>query len=216
MLNWQTKPVANANDTQNPFQSIDSVGVASLFYKLAGATPNFEKWAATSERYHKAPEYDKDLILDEIVMLLREKYYNTFVDEFIRVSTNVSLKNYSARQEALFFDEITNDTYFAYNAFGEDFALVVKDIDKYNKIDMPENLYELIREEQNARVEFTLRPIRAETAEPMFMGDKHYWVIVCDIAQFRIWDNQKTHSLYTDNAPWFNDKSELSDLFSIK
>lgn len=216
MLNWQSPTNATSPTAPDPFKAIDAVGVASLFYKLAGSTPDFEKWARTSERYHKAPDYDKDIILDEIVMRLREQYYNTFVDEYLHIGSTVSLKNYSAHQEALFFDEIDENTYFSYSAFGEDFAIIVKNIDRFNKIDMPADLYALFDNAQNARVEFTLRALHAETEEPLLLGQKYYWVVVCDIAQFRIWDAEKANSLFVENAPWYKDESSIKDLYIMK
>lgn len=212
-IDFQNHSAAYANNSG--FNAITSVEVASLFYKMTNQEPQFKKWAETSKAYHQAPEYDKEAILKQEEIRLREIFYNVFTDELINVQIQINMRNYSEIQEKLFFGEISADTFFAYGAFGENFALIAPGIEQYSSMSLSKEATESIEKQSGgvAVAEFTLKPVRAEKSAPIPIDESDYWSILCEVAAFRLWNKDRTILFNGEYKDWYRPDSNLLDLY---
>lgn len=197
------------------FDAINSTEVASLFYKMIDKEPDFKAWASHSKNYKKAPDYDKEFVLQNEEIKLREIFYNVFVDELINVQVRITPENYSEIQEKFFFPEIGIDTFFAYGTYDRNFALIVPGIEQYSEISMPKEQAEEIKNSPGGLpvIELTLKPVHAESAGPIEIDGREYWAILCEIGAFRIWDAHRTRLYWGDYQDWYHSDDNLLDLY---
>ena len=207
--------VADAAKARNGFEATNAIEIASLFYKMTGQTPGFSTWASYSDKVEKAPEFDKQAVQAQEETRLREIFYNVFTDEMLNVQIRVDNRNYSDLQQKLFLPEVNEDTYFSYSIFGQYYALIVPDIARFNALDMPQDLAEKIQDMGGSysRAELTLKPVRAEKSAPIPIDGKDYWVILCEIAGFRLWDNDRERLFWSDYKDWYKPDNDLLELY---
>ncbi len=201
----------------NGFSSTTSFQIASLYHKMIGATPDFEQWALYTDEYKNAQHYDAKIALQEQEIKLKELYYNIFADEMISIQTSISTQEYSEKQEKLFLSTISPDTFFNYHAFGQNYAVIVPGIEKYHEVSLSEEAIQKFRDTSglSAVLELTLKPEIADNVEPMIFESEEYWMILCKLAQIRIWDNDRQVVLWSEKADWYdNSNTQLLDLFA--
>ncbi len=200
----------------NNFDTITSLQVAALFHKLIKETPDFYEWASFTNEYQEAGSYESDLILQEQEVKLRELYYNIFTDELFNIQTTISLDKYSEKQKKLFLPEMSHETFFSYNAFGKNYAVILPEISRYKTIDIDPEPINHIQEltGTNALMEIIFKVKAADDVEPMIIDGEPFWIILADIAQIKIWDANRHSVVWSKKAEWYSNTNEhLLDLY---
>lgn len=208
-LQWRSSVLA---DVQNPFNPVTSFEIASLFYKLCDATPNFKKWAENTDTYKETPEFDKKIVLSQEENRLREGFYNLDAKAPINLYFTVTLDQYSVLQRSFFFPNIDSSTYFPYAYAGEEYALFLPGVGRFAQIPISKEIADRIMGEE-VSAEFTIIPEKADSKEPLLIHNKDRWVIIGKIAEFKLWNKSKTTLYFSERAPWYQPKNELVDLF---
>lgn len=213
-LQWKTDLLAEEAPLVLPtvLPSASSFQIASLFYKLSNAEPDFRKWAMETDAFKEAAEFDKATILHREESKLRQDFSNFNFKDAVVIYFDVSLENYSLSQENFFFPEITRDTYLPYFYAGEEYVVLLKGIEKFGAVPVPKQVADRIQEE-SGKVEFTIIPEKAENAAPIQIDGVNRWVIVGQIAEFRLWNQNRTTLYFSERAPWYNPRNKIMELF---
>ncbi len=136
------------------------------------------------------------------------------------VQINVQLDDYSTLQEVLNLSEFTAKTFFSYSIYGQNVAIIPKDIAKFSgikitKIEMDEMLAKAGGSEVKA--ELLLRPAVADAKEKFAIGGTQYWLLLADIGEIRFWNSAaEPKLLWMYRADWYKPKEDkaLMDLKS--
>lgn len=206
--------IAKASSSIQPASSFQ---IASLYHKMVGATPDFENWAKYTDEYKEAKYYDEEAVLNEQEIKLKELYYNIFADEMISIQTSIPINEYSEKQQKLFLPTISVETFFNYHAFGTSYAVIVPGLEKFGTLDIPLDDMKHILDVtgSNALLDLTLKPEIADNNEPMVVDGEDYWMILCKLAQIRIWDSNRQTVLWSYQADWYdNSNTQLLDLYA--
>ena len=190
------------------------------FNKLANTQPDFLQWAQQSPFLEKAKDADRDVIINRESNRLSQALASFNVDEPLVVHAKIHLDDYSTLQEVLHLSEFTPKTYFSYSLYGQDVAVVPKDIAsfgdiKISKTDMDEMLSK--SEGGDVMAELLLKPVVADAREPFVIGNHAYWLLLTEIGEIRFWTaTGEPKLLWMHRADWFKPKEDkvLMDLKS--
>lgn len=215
MLNWQSAPHANSEAF---FEPSSALKVASMFYKLSNATPDFTKWAKETVPYLEAHNFDKEPVLKQQEIKLREVFYNTFKDQKLNIEIDLNLGNYSAIQEKLFLEEFTDDTFFSYVLFGDHYAVIVPNIKDYQIHEISnqemDNFNDNKSKRSSAIAEIEVTPISANNISPLDIDGQNYWVIIGELSGLTIWNTNRTNILLSSRSQPKDQNEKLLDLYA--
>ncbi len=213
MLSWQGAPKAD-----NVFQASSALEVASMFYKLSNATPDFTSWAKETKAYIDAHHFDKEPVLKQQEIKLREVFYNTFEDQVLNIEIDLDLQNYSTIQEKLFLEEFSADTFFSYTLFGENYAIIVPNIEEYQKHNISnEHIIAFSGGGDPVSLgvaELEIRPLSADQNKPLNIDGTDYWIMIGKINALTIWDMQRMNILLTSRDEPLTINEKLLDLYA--
>lgn len=213
MLSWQGLPQANTM-----FEASSSLKVASMFYKLSKATPNFTHWAKKSTAYIDAPHFDKDPVLKQQEIQLREVFYNTFTDQDLKIEIDMNLQNYSTIQEKMFLEEFSADTFFSYNLYGENYAIIVPNIEEYQQHEISNEEFMVFNDGKDQAssgiAELEVAPLSANNKRPLNIDGTDYWVMVGKINSLTVWNQDRTNILLSSRDEPMTTNEKLLDLYT--
>lgn len=194
--------------------------VIMAYYHLANARPDLATFASLSPFLDNAQDADIPHIIQREYNRLEQVYAGFDSDEPLFVHTRLSLNNYSTLREVLNLAEFTPQTFFQYSLYGEDVAIVPKDINRFHEIPMPKDRMEDMLSQANStniQAELLLKPIHADTNTPFNYNNKSYKLMLADIAEIRFWTTSRGDPklLWTYRADWYVPKMS-ADLMKLK
>jgi hypothetical protein len=183
--------------------------IASIFHKKAGTEPDFKGWAEKNKNYTDALEIDKDAMFKRVYSEIVKKFLEIPEDSLLNVQPKVRLGDYSELQGIQIMSSLNEHTFFSYDANGENFAIIPKDIEKFHYIAMsPERHAEFKRKNGGnhvVRAELILKISHIDSERPYPLNDGvEHWLIAADIAEIRFWSMNSAESnlLWRYQAPW--------------
>lgn len=195
--------------------------ILMAFHKISGIEADTLKWAKASPYLDKATEGDRDGIISREDNRLRRAYSEFDVNDPIIVHTRVNLDNYSTIQEVLRLKEFTAKTFFAYSLYGENVAIVPKDIANFNTIQINKaQMDEMLKKAGKGQIkaELLLKPVVADPKTPFVQNGASYLLLLAEIGEIRFWSDNGAEPklLWTYRADWFKPKQDraLMDLKS--
>jgi len=187
-------------------------------YKLSQKTPDFEHFAKTSPVVEKAQEIDKAaMTYSEYNRIYNAFHLHDEKEPFV-IHTKLGVNQYSSLQDLIVFDELHEKTYFRIAFYGEDIAIVPKDIVNFShiKISKPRanNMFKALSGSKALQAEFLLKPVYADRREPFVHDDKSYWLMLAELAEIRLWASDELVWFYRSESYQPEDKSNLKDLYT--
>jgi|GEM_PF-2789442 len=190
------------------------------WYKGAGKKPEFEKWAALSPFLDNAKDSDiAPIISRETNRLLRA--YAEFDDTApLVVHTALKLDDYSTINNQLNFDEFSPKTFFAYSLYGENIAVVPRDIKNFSTIPLTKEKMDVLLAKargSNITGELLLKPALADASAPFQHNGRDYMLLLTDIAEINFWTDRpdSPELLWTWRADWYQPKIDQT-LLNLK
>lgn len=192
------------------------------YQKMINVEPDYVQLASVSPFLRDTKPMDMDAIKMREENRLRRAYAEADPkDDVIVVHTELPLTQYSTISETLLLPEFSGTTFFRYNAYGKNIALVPKDIGKFSKLEISKDkMNEIIGKTQGGpvRAEIFLRPIAADGKEPLKEDTTDYWLLMGEIAEIRFWSLKTAppQVVWFYRAPWFKPEQDkkLLDLFA--
>lgn len=190
-------------------------------YKLSKTVPDIDNFAKLSPRVQKAQDIDKSAMTISEYNRMNNKYNLMNPKEPIIVHAILALDEYSSLQDIIVFDELNDKTYFKFPVYGENIAIVAKDISKFHTIAMSkaraEQMFEDLSGGTALLAEFVLTPEYADKKEPFTYEETDYWLMLATIGEIRLWsdtgENPKLAWYYRNPDYRPADKQALGDLF---
>lgn len=196
--------------------------VASVFYKLVGAKPNFEEWAQDTKLYQTALKQNKADVLAQEAINLEIAYNaldlsNTAIT--VRTSLRGSVKN--DRNPVLNLDFLAEGPlFFPYSHTGIDYALIAENIDKFREIPLGALEANYVRSkipsENTLYMILKIKPYRADASEPITIQNSPYFPILGRIGSIQIY-NSRLETVWSWAADWYEDNTVSdNDIESLK
>lgn len=189
------------------------------FNKLAQAQPDFLAWAQKSPFLKDAKKSDTDAIVSRENNRLLQVFSALDVSEPLVIHTKINLDDYSTLQGMLNVSEFTPKTFFSYAIYGENIAIVPKDIANFSTLKIPATEMEemLAKASGNSvNAELLLKPIVADASAPFQIEGRSYRLLLADIGEIRFWSNKpEPELLWMYRADWFKPKEDKA-LMNLK
>jgi len=193
--------------------------VLLAFEKTAGLQPNFQTWAALSPYLEKANDADVPAIINRESNRLSRAYAEFDLSQPLVVHTTVHLDNYSTINGVLHLNEFTTATFFTYTIYGENVAIVPKDIASFGTLSIPKaRMDEMLGKARGSNVtaELLLKPTVADAKTPFEYNHKDYSLLLAEIAEIRLWAPGITPQLvWNYRADWYQPKIDQT-LMNLK
>lgn len=193
--------------------------IIMAWYKQAGLTPSFEKWAALSPFLDEAKDSEIQAIVNRELNRLSKSFTEFDASKPLIVHTRLNLDDYSTIKNELTFSEFSPATFFAYSLYGEHVAIVPRDIKNFTVLPLTKDkMDDLLGKSGGSRItaELLLKPTLADTKEPFPHDKVNYRLMLADIAEINFWtyDERNPQLLWTWRADWYQQKenNELLDL----
>ena len=183
------------------------------YFKLAGIHPDFTKWAALSPFLDNAKDSEIGPIISRESNRLSLAYTQYDVGTPIDVHTSINLDDYSTLNGVLNFNEFSARTFFTYSLYGENIAIVPRDIKNFATIPMTKDKMDvMLGKARGSRItaELLLKPTVADSKAPFLHDGAEYRLLLADIAEIRFWTPDKTEPqlLWTWRADWYTPKTD--------
>jgi len=200
-----------------------TVYIDLLYHKLTKQTPDYDAWAFQTEEYKTASEHDKPIIFTTQRNQLEDLYEDLDVEEYIVVRTMVNCaKAYSDLQQTFFFAEFDDETFIEFSSTQDDrkYALVLKGIEKYGKIEMQadkaQEMLVKLGHGGDAHAEIIVKPLLADAQVPFEYDGESYWLLMGEVAEFSLWSDRRVkEKVWSDRAKWYVEENPLLDLYDI-
>ncbi|MCB1538698.1 MAG: hypothetical protein H6865_03045 [Rhodospirillales bacterium] len=194
--------------------------ILMIFDKIAGIEPDFAALAGKSPFLNKAKEVDRDSIINRENNRLRQTWADLDSSQPIVVHTSVNLANYSTINEQLTLPEFNPKTFFSFAIYGENIAIVPKDIARFSKIPLTrQQMDEILKKTTStaATAELILKPAVADAKTPFVHDGKSYWLMLAEIGEIRLWAGKEGDAqlLWMHRADWYKPKEDTS-LLNLK
>ena len=205
-------------------QAIYSEEVGFLFHKMTEKEPDFKAWAMASPRVQQAQIIDRNSVFIREYNRMKKHYAKFNHKDIVSVQIKGDLGDYSSIQSLLVLDQLNERTYFSYDVYGTNYALIPNGIERFHLMRLTPDEYrgmlELGGKDPDVRIEVLLKPVRADAEFPMSLNDKNHWLMLADIAEIRIWARDYGFGptnglLWFYRADWYTpeDDDGLMDLF---
>jgi len=190
------------------------------YMKLTNQSPQYDDWIMNSEIYNATPNYLKKKLVKTGVQRLKNGF-NAYdhKKELINVKRPIRLKTTvnSDDQQILniqFIKNGFNETpYFPFPYGKESIALIATELERFKTITLEADQVPTITKyfydsaPYEASMEVVLRPLSADSKEPLFVDYKERWLMLGDIANVRIayFDDYKLEdiTIWEYTAPWY-------------
>lgn len=190
--------------------------IASLFYKKAGTEPDFRAWTENNLQYQNALEVDKKKVFTKVYNHIVKRFRELPEDSMINVQPQIWLGEYSDMQSIQVIDSFHERTYFSFDANGEGFAVIPKNMERFHQIFMtPERHQEMTKKtagDSRLRAEIVMKIIQIDKEKPYELNDeKKYWLLAAEIAEIRLWnmDKEKPALLWRYREPWYKGYTDV-------
>ena len=162
-------------------------------YKLSKTVPDIDNFAKLSPRVQKAQDIDKSAMTISEYNRMNNKFNLMNPKEPIVVQAVLRLDEYSSLQDIIVFDELNDKTYFKFPVYGENIAIVPKDVAKFHTIAMSkaraEKMFEDLSGGNALLAEFILVPEYADRKQPFTYEETDYWLMLASIGEIRLWSD---------------------------
>jgi hypothetical protein len=213
----RTQPiVATAMDKRTHPETIVMVA-----YKLAKKEPSYEQWAPLSPNVEKADSANKETVQRNEMMRLKVGFDTLDITQPIVIQTKISLDKYSTLTGVMGLPEFNSRTYFKYSMYGQNIAIVPKDIVRFSKLQIDQNTINdfLTKTSGNRELlgEILIRPLVSDMNSPFVDEGYSYNLLMGDIAEFRLWGAGSAGPvlLWFYRADWYKPR-ENKDLLDLK
>lgn len=193
-------PDSYATQTKKPFATA-SQGIAMLFYKMTGQTPDFQQWAMASESYEKASRFDKDLALGEKIKELRGLFTGVDPKEAIIIQTPAVLSEYSIKNKGFLVENFSDEAFYTYTFMGKRYAVVPQGEMEHQwiSIDDPETV-EKIKTASRRTADppvllLYIEPTFADGKAPLHIGGVDYWLIAGKLRNIGLYTSRTDDAL---------------------
>lgn len=187
-------------------------------YKLARVEPDFDHFAKISPLVQRAQEIDKSAMTISEYNRIRNAFNLHDEKGIIVVHTKLMLDEYSSLQDLIVFDELNDKTYFRVPFYGEEIAIVPKDIQDFSRIRMSKpranSMFKILGGGKELQAEFVLKPIYADRKEPFIHNDESFWLMLAEVAEIRLWAGEELAWYYRSDTYKPEDKSNLGNLYT--
>lgn len=192
-------------------------------YKLSKSEPDIGNMAKLSPRVERAQDIDKSAMTISEYNRMNNRFNLLNPKEPIVVYTSLDLDEYSSLQNLIVFDELNDKTFFKFPVYGENIAIVPKDIEKFNRISISKErantMFEDLSGSQSIEAEFILVPEYADHKQPFIHEETEYWLMLARIVEIRLWADTNKESLklswyYRDPTYKPADNQNLGGLYS--
>lgn len=194
--------------------------ILMAFHKLAGIIPNFDEWASKSP-FLKNARGQEDAITARENNRLRRLWGEYDAQTPIVVHINILLDEYSTIDDLLTVSEFTPQTFFSYKMYGENVAIVPRDIASLSKLGIPKSqMEEMLKKARSGQVtaELILKPAVADGKAPFVQNGASYWLLLAEIGEMRFWSapgSSNPQLLWMYRADWYKPKED-SALMKLK
>lgn len=190
-------------------------------YKLAKQEPPYEKWAPKASTVSHAPATERDSVARTEMM--REKVAFDTLDMTVPViiQARLGIDKYSTLTETMGIEEFSDHTYFRFSSYGENVALIPKDITKFSRLNIPKMKMESFLTATNGNrdllAEILIRPKIADMQHPFVADGVNYYLVMGDIVELRMWGSgaKGPELLWFYRSPEFKPQ-DRSDLLNLK
>jgi len=194
--------------------------IAMSWYKKAGKTPDFAQWAALSPFLDNAKDSEIGGIISRESNRLSKAYTEFDGDKPLVINTRINMDDYSTINSTLVLDEFSPKTFFAFSIYGENIAIVPRDIKNFGNIPLPkEQMDEMLSKNGQSRMtaEVLLKPTLSDASQPFIHDGKDYKLLLADIAEINFWtlDEKDPQLLWTWRADWYEPKQD-QELLELK
>jgi hypothetical protein len=191
-------------------------------YKLAKEEPDIGELAKLSPRVVNAQDIDKSAMAIAEYNRMNNRFNLMDAKDPLIIHTKLDLDEYSSLQNLLVFDELNDKTFFRYPVYGENIAIVPKDIAKFSRLfiskEQADNLFKHAAINGSVMAEFILNPEFADRREPFNYEDIDYWLMLASIVEIRLWAKTGGEDIlvwhYRDPNYRPEDKKGLGGLYS--
>ena len=181
--------------------------VAMLFFKLAGAQPDFAEWALYTKAYQSALEDGKEAVQREEAIRLQLEFANINT-EFATITIRTGIKGSveGDREPVLNLRFPEGPVFFPYTHAEIDYGVIAEDIDFLQNI--PLGVLEAnyvrgrIREDNNLVLVLKIKPYAVDYSEPLEIEDMVFWPLLGRLARVDIY-NEKLETAWSWAANWY-------------
>lgn len=202
----------NSNADVIPQASIP-IDVAMIYHKKINQEPDFSVIAKKSPFYQQAPDFAKDIILQQEIASLKKMYNDPNKMDNLIVFEDFSIAEVNQDQKTFRFENFDFNTHYTYDYNGKTYAVFIKNIDDYTNLPADGQAYPVVRNAKlyNSPVaaELTLRPVSADKKPFMLYDDKEANLILADLIDLKLilYDSGKV--FYHEVASKWEAKSRL-------
>jgi len=189
--------------------------VILTFNHMAGIQPDFSAWARISPFLKNAKRVDHVSIIGREENRLQRLWVESDFTTPIIVQTRIQLDEYSTLQETLTLSEFTPKTFFSYNIYGQNVAIVPNDIATFGAIQIDKTQMEEMLQKTGggqAVAELILKPVVADAKTPFVQAGIQYWLLLAEIGEIRFWNmsNDNPQLLWMHRADWYKPEQDES------
>ena len=190
--------------------------------KLAQMQPDLDELAKASPFVVQAQEIDKSAMIFSEYNRIANSYNLHDPYALLSVHSVIPVDQYSSLQDILVFDEFDETTFFKFNYYGHNVAIVPQGIESFQflRLSKPsaERFFRELKGSGKAVAEFLLMPFYSDSSKPIEINGVNYWLMAARIAEFRLWssnDPEKATLLWFYRSPNYSpvDKKDINNLY---
>ena len=186
--------------------------VAMLFSKMIGKRPKFEEWAMASRSYNDASKFDKVLAQKEKIIEFQGVYDLLTPSEPLIIEVPMTLSEYSRTNQGFFIDSFTEDTFFAFDFLGTNYAVIPINLMDYQWIKASADQAKTIMgaiytgKPDTATALIYIDPKFADKTSPLNIDGKDRWMISGQVRKIEIYTPSPSNYLL-----WESDGKEAQE-----
>jgi len=202
------------------YQPTSSEKIALLYHKMIKKTPNFKLWATHTKDYKAAPEFQKDITLDEKISEWTSEFDLMTIKENIIIETVISISKYNNRFKGYLIRGMDEETFFNYSFVDTDVVVIPKQIEDHQwftlGLEQSQIIESALNSKRQAYIRIILNPKYADAKSALPIGKKNYWLLLGDIAKIELLSLQGRQTLWASDQDFLSDKKqkELMDSFN--
>lgn len=209
---------------QSLYEDAEIVGFA--YYHLAEKNPPLENWIHRSELYQTIPQSRREEYFQKKLDRLRHGFRMYLPDQhLIDVKANVQIyapepeqqnpnipAEFSEHQPLYVRLADVDGAFLPYKVGGDWIALIPQGFEVFETLLLSEREYGTFSNSlqfrpyarvRPAMLRMKIRPMQADTKQPMQLGQELMWLLLGEIASFEIWDPDEREMLWSYSANWY-------------
>lgn len=175
--------------------------VAVTQHWLSGDAPSAEEWARHSKEYKDANDFTRQSVIEEKKQEYIQKFKLFSKPETLVISSNVKISRYSHENKGFVIESFNNETFFAYNFAGQNYAIIIPKLMDYQWVGIEGTNAETIARQAptSGNVVNVILEVEPKTADktPIKLGDKEYRLMSAEVASISIYLRKSERALWT-------------------